>query len=476
MSDRLSFDESFKFISDAYPDLVAPFTHTAADLSAAWYNAHPTDGGKFTAKPVVDIPKGRLVASGRWALTQPDPAHALEGSASRTVFDASRNTIVTNATLEKGAVYGRYASANACAFCRMLATREPCYSTEFAAVRVIGRSGRPKGAQALGEKYHDRCVPAGTVVSGAAARGAYRRPYEGEMIVIDTASGQQLTITPNHPVLTDKGWIPAGLVNRGDNVIRCASGQARSVTVPDEHQQPALIEDVWSSLLVNGLARVPGSAEQFHGDGADSEVEIVGAYGLLRDRVNAAQEKPMFESILAGTSRRGGSNPAGHFQFGQLLFDVQAPDGLGVDADAVARRFDPAGLEFSVENTPTYTELGLNLLTGLGAQVEVDRVVESRRIRFTGYVYNLETSEGWYSASSLIVSNCHCVAVMVRPGATYTPPDYIQRWQQEYLDARKVAAEANKKAGVSGALTMKDIIHHWDAAIRNDQVKTPVKV
>lgn len=162
---HLTAQEALGFVADAYPDMAAPFLYTAAQLAAQWYNEQPSAGPTpFTAKPQPLQAPDRLKANARWAVLQGDPAEAFRGSAERAVFDSARQTIVYNATKEPGATYARYASATACGFCRILATREPVYSTAYAATRVVGRGGRPRGTQDLGDKYHDHCKCIAAVV------------------------------------------------------------------------------------------------------------------------------------------------------------------------------------------------------------------------------------------------------------------------------------------------------------------------
>jgi intein/homing endonuclease len=50
---------------------------------------------------------------------------------------------------------------------------------------------------------HANCFPAGTEVSGIIPKTATRRHYQGNMIIIETASGLKLTVTPKHPILTN---------------------------------------------------------------------------------------------------------------------------------------------------------------------------------------------------------------------------------------------------------------------------------
>jgi len=48
---------------------------------------------------------------------------------------------------------------------------------------------------------------------------SYVREYSGLLVTIKTALGNELTGTPNHPILTGKGWVALGLLKEGDQVI-----------------------------------------------------------------------------------------------------------------------------------------------------------------------------------------------------------------------------------------------------------------
>ncbi|AVO25799.1 MuF-like minor capsid protein [Mycobacterium phage Paola] len=154
----LTKSEGLAVISDAYPKLILPFIGAAGVLTARWYSeqkALPRATG-FAVEPAALPLDDKLAASGRWALVQRDPAGALQGTVRRSVFDQSRDTVLDNANRE-GVRWARYASANACGFCRMLATRSltaggagapGLYRSERAAL------GSPHKKNARG---HDHC-------------------------------------------------------------------------------------------------------------------------------------------------------------------------------------------------------------------------------------------------------------------------------------------------------------------------------
>lgn len=129
---------------------------------------------------------------------------------------------------------------------------------------------------------HPHCFPAGVTVNGPRSEAATRRWYEGELVVLTTASGQELPLTGNHPVLTSRGWVPANLIKEGDEVIRSTQPEgATPLVVPDHNQVPARVEDVWAAFSVAGFDTMPTSPEDFHGDGQHGEVDVVRANGSL---------------------------------------------------------------------------------------------------------------------------------------------------------------------------------------------------
>lgn len=210
----------------AFPDVVDPFMAASGTLSAEWY-ASLDPAAAFAVETAPPIARDVLSANAGWALVQPDVLSALTGSVERQIFNVSRETIISNVERE-GVKYARHASATACAFCRLLATRGGVYASELAASRVVGRgkdlslgerrmrassaglpwrprfdargaaidenavslggnkrrgkrgrflaggSGQTRGEQKLGDKYHDNCHCIAVPVRGAA--GYYDAP------------------------------------------------------------------------------------------------------------------------------------------------------------------------------------------------------------------------------------------------------------------------------------------------------------
>lgn len=429
----------------------ADFDVRPASLSGVASDGRPLgtllDG--VTVKAKIAIAQGQpnseaLQTAGRWI-----------GMVTRTqVADAGRSSTGLGVFARRGIGYVRYVSPPSCARCALLAGK-------------WFRSNQ-------GFQRHPACFPAGVVVSGPSFDAATRRWFQGELVTLTTASGQQLSLTGNHPVLTRGGWLPANLIQEGDDVVRSTWPQgATALKIPNHDEMPALVEDVWDAFRVNGLERVPASAKDFHGDGQDGEVDIVYADRPLWRRVDAPisqqsgegsfpvgvmsttaldiegatqlvdlrspshARRPVGGSGLALTLQRGHTSGPNLPSFtsaatldpglDQSLSDGSARDIVltgkrqfaspaGVGGDYLGHgevvpppRWDAPQLPFSMESSEGYTRLGRDLGDRLAGQVEVDRVVELRRVKWAGHVFSLTSSEGWHTANSLIVSNCDCI-------------------------------------------------------------------
>lgn len=234
--------------------------------------------------------------------------------AAGAVQRASRDMIIASCDAASSR-WRRVSDGNPCAFCAMLAGRGPVYRSRESAAGVVGHthrnksglvySGRKRGTRSIGERYHNNCVIGSTIVDGPPSEVAMRRWYEGEVVVIRVADGQELTITPNHPVLTTRGWVPAGELNEVDQVLTGTRAEWAHLDIPHEDDGPTRIQDVWGSSRMRALGAMPVSPEDFHGDGSGSksEVDVVlpnGEFPHVVDTVRVEHYgKPIFPWTLA---------------------------------------------------------------------------------------------------------------------------------------------------------------------------------
>lgn len=149
---------------------------------------------------------------------------------------------------------------------------------------------------------HPSCVTGDSLVLSDRIRNATRRYYSGDIFVIETASGNKLTITPNHPTLTAQGWVKPQFLKVGDDLISCIDSQRMSQALanPDDNQTPTVIEEIFTAFNKSSqmvTAKMPVASKHFHSDlgTRKSDVDIVNTDGLLRDGVISHLVKPLFQ-------------------------------------------------------------------------------------------------------------------------------------------------------------------------------------
>lgn len=135
---------------------------------------------------------------------------------------------------------------------------------------------------------HPNCVLPGQLVHDWGILVASRASYDGVALRFTTMSGKVLAVTPNHPILTDHGFVAASSLRVGNNIINSSADVIGRRYAPNDYHIPTPIENVWDALSMKFSVPTGGvkvSAEDFHGDAAFfyGSVYIVGADGFLWD-------------------------------------------------------------------------------------------------------------------------------------------------------------------------------------------------
>jgi SPP1 gp7 family putative phage head morphogenesis protein len=119
------------------------------------------------------------------------------------------------------------------------------------------------------------CLPGDTLVDGAVVNRAFRRWHDGDLVEIKTRNGRVFSATPNHPMLTDCGWVAAGQLNNSHNLISNKRRNPSSFSGnPNIKRGPSTIREIFDSLSAIGThERRTGRNPDFHGDGSNSEVD-----------------------------------------------------------------------------------------------------------------------------------------------------------------------------------------------------------
>lgn len=274
------------------------------------------------------------------------------------------------------------------------------------------------------------CFPADTRVIAPGLERAYRRWYDGPMIVVRTASGHELTGTPNHPVLTPFGWTALGDLQPGDSLVRRVRGEEMRLGDPDVKGPPPRIAQIFdAAAAIRGSKRVIGLEVDFHGDGRHGEVEIVGADGLLGLALDPALPEPIRHDALAVADPvREILEDAGAGYAGLECVALAAPGGVsgvhdalthlrreGGPPEGVGRALRPQGdaafLKSPEDDGPGAAVMTRERVRRLALNVAGDEIVHIEVKTFHGWVFNLQTVDGWYIANGFLSHNCRCTVI-----------------------------------------------------------------
>jgi hypothetical protein len=273
-------------------------------------------------------------------------------------------------------------------------------------------------------------------VLGEAENGV-RAWYDGPSVNVTCASGVQIAVSPNHPVLTSTGWLPAKFLREGMQVFSTADGHGRDAASADEDLDnvPVLIEQVLDAVAATGgRASVPASSDDLHGDAVwvHGEIDVVLAD---RDLVSVVQSYGV-EKRLEGALPRADVQPesSAAFRAEQLRL-------LRVERSVAGAlpHFDASALYSAEDRRAADAETVGDILGGLAADVAPDQIVSVELYWFVGHAFDLQTSSGAYVASSILVHNCrHHLSAFMDGFSTVREP-------KPWTDAHAAAYKATQK-------------------------------
>lgn len=279
------------------------------------------------------------------------------------------------------------------------------------------------------------CVVGSTRVAwpGQVMLNVTRRRYRGTFVHLVTANGDDLTVTPNHPVLTPSGYVPAGRLRPGDYVL--ATGAASS---PHVGEVPPRIEDLYRAVRESGVTeRVVARGVDFHGDVLeDDEVEVVWPERVLRyvpDADLAGDPGELgFVPVLGGSGDASGLSGSEGAAADVVDSAVTGISGHGAAAGGVSGSGEgpPFGgghashtqgvslasgsdretdlLESLGDGSPADSEDLRHLQDAHAIGVKPTQLVEVDVYTGCHDVFNLSTGKRWFLSNSILVHNCRC--------------------------------------------------------------------
>lgn len=278
------------------------------------------------------------------------------------------------------------------------------------------------------------CFPADTIIASEGIEGSYSRWYEGDMVRVTTRSGGILTGTPNHPVLTDGGWVGLGSLDVGDHLVRCSVGSLSAGSEPHVQRAPSPIGQVHDALTLASRAhRMAGADVDFHGDGREGDVDVVRTARLLQVGTHAASAEQRRQPNLAvadllerafGRARLPGelvgaglAPTAGNVGGGRKTLALVGAGRVHPDLQRLASvaRLHTGRQEATADGGASDAESGGEGQFTLPGLVAADQIINVERVPYAGHVFNLQTASGWYIANGIVTHNCRCTVAFLTP-------------------------------------------------------------
>lgn len=293
--------------------------------------------------------------------------------------------------------------------------------------------GDPRGAPS--ETIN--CVVGSTGIDALLIQMAMRSRYDGNVITIKTSAGETLTVTPNHPVLTcsrggNIAWLPAHELKTGDYAV--CGVVSRHVGKHNEQRRPTKVSEIFDLAQILPNTERKYSPADFHGERRVTEIRVVAEDRSLGLEVIPSPKEKLPEFILSSAD---GSS-----------FGTRGADRCLVSLDVAGIRHQ----DFSCARTPGVIRATCKCSTFLDSTrsgeesislsspaksdtvcakhssycgtrdsegltqgihtftvgVSLDEIVDVTYDHFSGHVYNLSTTSGWYTGNTIILGNCRC--------------------------------------------------------------------
>jgi len=305
------------------------------------------------------------------------------------------------------------------------------------------------------------CLPGNNLVSGAVIRAGHRRWYQGRIVEVVTNNGRKFTATPNHPMLTRSGWVAAGELNSGDDLIGYRRDKDSSAWGNShKHDSPSAISEIFVTLSKAAVTeRIEGRLIDFHGDGSDCHVDVVrttcdlpfGDFAAIRqppkhlrfananfsaltfcpschhlivvsqrcgfcDRPYSDIEGAQFRMDEIVTRAIGQGERVGAFSGGvprdqisdrNIIAEAGRQPAIGeIQATRISARSAYARLPDDASNPPGGCADGCgDFYDAMPGDIELDRIISLRFRDFSGHVYNLSTAHGYFLIDGLYTGN-----------------------------------------------------------------------
>jgi len=300
-----------------------------------------------------------------------------------------------------------------------------------------GEELNPKGAEQPmkinGTKAHPplhrKCLPGDAFVTAFRVSASSEDWFDGNLIVIRTAAGNKLSCTPNHPILTSHGWMPAKEIEIGNHVREAILPNRNSAIVTYDQNMQAMIKDVSKSFIDLGkmiAIPVPTSTENLNSNWTNSKITIIRADGslLFERNPDLFHKLREFNLSLRDSDQFRFTSLSGFTEFCKARYPSECSGVRGRDlllslsgghispidhsSLALPTMFDPMSEQIFIDHSSGNSKSIGDGKDRFSIEILGDEVISIENNSFHGLVYNLRTKDNLFYAENIVVHNCDC--------------------------------------------------------------------
>ncbi len=200
----------------------------------------------------------------------------------------------------------------------------------------------------------------------------------------------QLTIGPNHPVLTRRGFINAQFLNEGDELLYDGRCELSTGVAEPYFKQIHIIEDIFEAVAsISDYADIPAAGDYFHGD----ETFCYGEVKVIRP-----ERHLLFVSDTSIIEHLSKCNLTGAYA------DAEHVASCSSCQSALNSVFSPSTSSVGSSN---------HIISHLSGETSPPffhsyRLFNTHKTSYIGRALDASTSTELYSIGGLVVKNCRC--------------------------------------------------------------------
>ena len=302
-----------------------------------------------------------------------------------------------------------------------------------------------------------------------------RMSYQGKAVTIKTSTGQKLSVTIDHPVLTQRGFVAAGNLSIRDSVFVSSNLQRTVVPGPNNQSTVTSIEDCFeSSRVFSPFCVVPVSTVDLDSQVPNHKIDVESAYRYLSQVKDTISSKPITEryfelgaaGLVTSKTEPGQSTTFGVLNSplsvapclvsatghsfsgidGLLFIEDFLSDGVGThDAARLLDRTFNSGFVAAQESGDFVTtnwglvhsaNTGVKGLRSGTFDFEQVEIVEVDVFDYSGHVFHLQDGTGIQIANGIVAHNCRSTLVPVTK-------QYKASWERGIQDRKTTIPPAD---------------------------------